>query len=204
MKQKEVNKTKQNKRRHIGSFPGLILLVLSCLLPSGITHAQDIAIKTNLLYNATATFNLGGEVKLSDQYTLDLSVGYNPWTFNDNRKWKHVLVQPEARYWLKESFNGHFLGIHGQYINYNVGNTGPFHTLENNRYEGWGLGAGLSYGYMFRLADHWRMEASLGVGYTYLEYDKYDCRKCGDKQKSSSSHYVGPTRLNLSVIYIIK
>lgn len=74
--------------------------------------AQNVAVKTNLLYDATTTFNLGAEIGLSPRWTLDLSANYNPFSFSDNKKWKHWMAQPEARYWFCERFNGHFMGLH--------------------------------------------------------------------------------------------
>lgn len=43
--------------------------------------AQNVAIKTNLLYDATTTFNLSAEIGLTPQWTLDLSANYNPFHF---------------------------------------------------------------------------------------------------------------------------
>lgn len=77
--------------------------------------AQNLAVKTNLLYDASSTINLGTEIGLSPKWTLDLSANYNGWTFSENKKWKHWLAQPEARYWLCERFNGHFVGAHLEY-----------------------------------------------------------------------------------------
>lgn len=44
--------------------------------------AQDVAVKTNLLYWATTTPNLGMEIGLGKQTTLDIVGGYNPWTLD--------------------------------------------------------------------------------------------------------------------------
>ena len=56
----------------------LILLILVSL--ASYLRAQDIAIKTNLLYGAyTYTPNLSLEVGLGKRSTLDLGGGYNPW-----------------------------------------------------------------------------------------------------------------------------
>lgn len=84
--------------------------------------AQDIAAKTNLLYWATTTPNIGMEFGLGEQTTLELTGGYNPWTLDkeQNKKLKHWLVMPEFRYWLCERFNGHFFGIHTGYTFYNI------------------------------------------------------------------------------------
>ena len=57
--------------------------------------AQNVAVKTNLLYDATTTFNLGAEIGLSPRWTLDLSANYNPFSFSDNKKWKHY---PKCKY----------------------------------------------------------------------------------------------------------
>ena len=79
------------------------------------TYLPKIAIKTNALYWATSTPNLGLEIGLAKKLTLDISGNYNPWKFSDNKQLKHWLVQPELRYWLCERFNGSFFGLHGHY-----------------------------------------------------------------------------------------
>ena len=85
------------------------------------SYAQKVAVKTNLLYDATTTMNLGLEIGLGKKWSLDLSGNYNPWKFDDETRLRHWGVQPELRYWLCEKFNGHFLGLHGHYAKYNVG-----------------------------------------------------------------------------------
>ena len=111
--------------------------------------AQNVAVKTNLLYDATTTFNLGAEIGLSPRWTLDLSANYNPFSFSDNKKWKHWMAQPEARYWFCERFNGHFMGLHLLGDNTTWGREAAFRHLpsvEDYRYEGYYYGAGLAYG----------------------------------------------------------
>lgn len=163
----------------------------------------DWIIKTNVLYIATTTFNLGGEMRLSDYLTLDVSVNYNPWTFSDNRKFKHFLVQPELRYWIYEPFNGHFLGANLLYVHYNAGNL-PLGSLKDSRYQGNAYSLGFSYGYQWILSRHWSLEATLGLGYMYLNYSKYECQTCGSKTGESHKNYFGPTKAGVSLIYVIK
>ena len=87
-----------------------IYFMLAILLASvNSSLAQKWAVKSNLLYDATATINLGVEAALGPRVTLDISGNYNPWEFGDAR-WKHWLIQPEVRYWLCERFNGHLYG----------------------------------------------------------------------------------------------
>ena len=179
----------------------LVIVVFSLLLSMG-SYAQKLAVKSNLLYDATGSMNLGLEVALSNRLTLDLSGNYNPWTINtsSNSKIKHFLVQPELRYWSCEKFAGHFFGVHVHYAYYNVGGS----SLKNNRYDGWLSGAGFTYGYQWLLSNRWSIEASLGVGYAYIDYKKYDCQGCGRYKTTGTTHYFGPTKLGLSLIYIIK
>lgn len=194
------------------SFCGLFSQELNRDLDAPILPGRDVlprlGVKTNLLYDLTTTINLGAEVRLNDYLTLDLSVNYNPWTFSDNRKLKHLLIQPELRYWINEPFNGHFLGAHLMYTRYNVGNLNlPFDVLpglDNSRYDGSGYGLGISYGYQWILSPRWSLEASLGFGYIYQDYSRYECHTCGLKLEDNTKHYFGPTKAAVSLIYIIK
>lgn len=183
-----------------------ILLVLASLQVS----AQSVSVKTNLIYDVSTTVNLGAEVGLSPKWTLDVSANYNGWTFSENKKWKHWLIQPEVRYWLCERFNGHFVGAHLLGGIYNIGNLDTdfmllgtdFGQLKNYRYEGWMAGVGVGYGYQWLLSRHWSLEAEIGVGYVYSRADKFECATCGEKlEDNEPHHYVGPTKVALSLIY---
>ncbi len=173
--------------------------------------AQDVAVKTNLAYWATTTPNLGIEVALAPKWTLDVSGGYNPWTFSDNKKLKHWAVQPEVRYWLCEKMGGHFFGVHLTGGQYNLGNINAdfkmlgtdFSKLKDYRYEGWFAGAGIGYGYAWMLGKHVNLEAELGVGYTYSRYDTYECANCGNQVSKGQSHnYLGPTKAAINLVYV--
>lgn len=184
----------------------LVILVLTVSLP-GIL-AQKAAIKNNLLYDATATPNLALEMALSRKTTLELGAGLNSLDFSDNRKFKHLLVQPELRWWTCDVFNGHFFGIHAHGAQFNVGGwdipVGRLDTFKDNRYEGYLYGGGISYGYQWILSPRWNFEASIGGGYARIHYDKYPCTNCGSKIEEGKYNYWGVTKAALSLIYIIK
>lgn len=167
----------------------------------------SFVLKTNLLMDLTTSFSLGTELKLSDFLTLDISVGYNPWTFSDNKKFKYLSVQPELRYWIYEPFNGHFLGANLLYSYYNVGGVslpfGLMSDLKDYRYQGSAYSIGFSYGYQWILSPRWNLEANIGLGYMYLNNTKYECQTCGKKIEDQSKNYFGLTKLGLSLIYII-
>ncbi len=70
------------------------LLALAMLFAgSSEIQARDLALKTNILYDAALTVNLGGEVALAPKWSFDLSGNLNAWTVNSH-KWKHWMVQP--------------------------------------------------------------------------------------------------------------
>ncbi len=171
-------------------------------------HAQKWAAKTNVLYDATSTINVGVEMGLAPKWTLDVSGNYNPWTFSDYKKLKHWMVQPEARYWLCERFNGHFFGLHAHGGQFNLANLdlpfGTFSALEDHRAEGWFAGAGVGYGYHWILGNHWSLEAELGLGFIHANYDRYECERCGELLGRAHKNYWGLTKAAISIIYIIK
>ena len=174
-------------------------------------QAQKVAVKTNLLYDATTTINAGIEFGLAPKWTLDLSGNFNGWTMSHDRKWKHWMVQPEARYWFCDRFAGHFLGFHTLGGQYNIGHLKnnikflgtDFSKLSDSRYQGWFIGAGIAYGYAWVLNKHWNLEGEIGVGYVYTEYDRFNCKGCGKKvEEDKNHHYFGPTKAAINLIYV--
>ena len=193
---------------NIGSFL-LVLVVAMLYTPGG--KAQDVAIKTNLAYDATASINLGMEFALTRQWTLDVSGNLNAWNMPNDMKWKHWFVQPEARYWFCEKFAGHFLGIHAHSGQDNVGGIPnninflgtDFSRLTNSRFQGWFAGGGIAYGYAFILGKHFNLELELGIGYSYTRYDRFECAGCGRKvEENKEHHYVGPTKAAVNLVYL--
>ena len=198
----------------------LIIAVFAFLASMGSVHAQKVAMKTNALYWATATPNLGMEFAMSDRWTFELEGGYNPWNLdtNNNMKVKHWLVSPEFRYWFCNSFQGHFIGINANYTQFNIGglpqgmpnlfvnlNTEvPMPDLSVARIQGWAVGAGLTYGYAFPIARRWNMEFTVGYGWWYTQYDQFESRKCGLFQQAVARHALGPATAGISFIYMIK
>ena len=197
-----------------------ILIIFFLLLFSGISvNAQRIGVKTNALYLATSTPNIGLEYAFADRFSLELEGGYNPWTLDSDRnmKAKHFLVSPEVRYWFCESFNGHFIGINANYTLFNLSGVDVpavffpsarsamvLEDLKNRRSEGWAAGAGLTYGCVWPIARRWNLECTVGLGYWYTDYDKFESRKCGLFQEHVSHGAFGPTALGISFIYLIR
>lgn len=173
-------------------------------------QAQDWAIKTNLISDATATVNIGTEIGIAPKWTIDISGSYNNWSKNDSVKWKHAFIQPEARYWFCDRFSRHFIGAHLIGGAFNLGNIRnnisilgtDFSVLSQKRYQGYAYGAGVVYGFAFMLSKSVNLELELGVGYAYLDYDIFNCSGCGRKVGSDNHHYVGPTKAAVNLVFV--
>lgn len=188
----------------------LLLLTLLCGL-SG--YGQTTAIKTNLLYLATTTPNIGVEWKTGKHYTAALTCGYNPFRFREykdregntvNPKLHHWTAAAEMRYWFCESFLGWNVGVNVFAGEYNVGGLKFIGPLKEGRYKGWGMGAGMTVGYQIPLSERWGIDLSAGVGYIHCKYNKYDCYACADKQGSFRRQYIGPTKVAVAIVYFLK
>lgn len=165
--------------------------------------SQTTSLKNNLLYDATLTPNIGIEQKIDSLSTVQLFYGLNPWRLSDTKRLRHWSLMPEYRRWLKEPFLGHFFGIHALGGEFNIAGIGPTASIRDYHYEGWYVGGGLTYGYAWRLAEHWNLEAAIGLGYVHLAYDKYENEECGLLLDSRHKNYVGPTKLALNIAYLI-
>lgn len=187
------------KKRALSFFCALTVIIT--------VYSQNIVIKNNLLHDAIATPNLAIEIGLKEKTTLDLYGGLNLFTYNNNKKWKHWLVQPELRFWTCEKFNGTFFGIHAHGGEFNIGGVDlPFNIFpeaKDHRYEGYFYGGGVSVGHQWVLGKHWNMEASIGGGYARIHYDKFLCPKCGPRIKTDNKNYWGVTKATISLIYTI-
>lgn len=166
-----------------------ILFLGICLISTGVAYSQDFAIKSNILYDATTTINLGVEFALSDKLTLDISGNYNPWVFPDTyvryddkgeveERWdgrfKHWMIQPEVRWWPCEKFNGHFFGAHLHAGGFNVGGLnflpeGIGTTLPEPDYVNYRYGTGIRW----QRFEGWLAGAGVSYGYHLMLTNRF-------------------------------
>lgn len=78
-----------------------------------------------------------------------------------------------------------------------------FSKLEDSRFQGWFVGAGLGYGYAWMWGRHWNMEFELGLGYAYSEADEFRCTGCGKKLREDvPHHYFGLSKAAVALVYL--
>lgn len=173
------------------------IILLLAFVPCCAMLAQHVSVKTNALYWAALSPNIGAEVSFAQRSSIALDGMMNLWAFKGNKKINFLAVQPEYRYWFCQPMSRHFTGIHLHYANYNGG-------FKKHRYNGNLYGAGVSYGYQWYLAPRWNLEATIGLGYAYMDHDIYERPKCGKFLGTGYRHYWGITKLGISIVYIIK
>ena len=200
----EMNKSTTKKR------PILIaLLLFFCVCQDAV--AQRVALRNNLLYDATLSPNLGAEVRLDSTWTLGLNVGFNAWDIDKttNKKWRHVLVSPNVRkYFHKGDTLWHKGYVEGNliYSHFNVGNTkipfGLYSAVKDRRLQGDLIALGGKYGYSWILARNWRLEAEAGVAIGYAWFKEYECDHCGTFYGKGDRIFLLP-QLGINIVYII-
>ena len=185
----------------------LVVLIISVAFSETIS-AQNVAVRNNLLYDLTLTPNLGIDVKLGDQWSGGLSAGFNPWPTSDNvsRKWRHLLIAPQLRYWTKGVFEDRstYWVLNLIYSHYNVADVkfpfGMYSDVRDKRLQG-DLGAlGVSFGYTWRLSRLFRMEAEAGVSGGYAWSKQYACGHCGTYEGRNDKAFLMP-KLALNLVF---
>lgn len=183
-----------------------VLLLLTCTLLVCAQRDFHMTIGNNLLYDATLTPNLRVGLKLSEHWSAGLTAGYRPWPTDEttNTKWRHLLLSPDVRYWLKGVNTGHFIGGNLIYAHYNIANVDPIiYKVEKNIRRQGDLGAvGVFYGYSWALGRYWNIEALIGGAVAYTKYEAFACGHCGKKLKDDKKVLLMP-QAALSIVYNI-
>lgn len=167
-----------------------------------------IALRTNLLYDATLSPNLGVDVRVDSAWTVGLLVGINAWDINEkeNKKWRHALFSIRARKYRDSLFHKGYYEADVIYSHYNVGNTkipfGLYSAVKDRRLQGDLIALGGKYGYSWILSRTWRIEAEAGVAVGYAWFKEYDCPHCGTFLGNGDRIFLLP-QLGINVVYII-
>lgn len=195
------------KQHHKHKMPRLIIIAILFSWALTDAHAQNVAVRNNLLYDLTLTPNLGVDVKLDEQWSAGVSGGFRPWPLSDNtsRKWRHLLIAPQMRYWPQGVFKDHstYWVLNLIYSHYNVADIklpfGIYSDVNDKRLQG-DLGAlVVSFGYTWRLSRLFRMEAEAGLGGGYSWSKQYSCGHCGTYEGRNDKAFLMP-KLALNLV----
>lgn len=176
--------------------------------------AQTAALRSNLLYDATLSPNLGVEFRVDSLWSVGVNAGLNVWDIDkqQNKKWRHLLVSPNLRHYFglrRDSVSvrgAHYWEADLIYSHFNVGNTripfGLYSGVKDRRLQGDLLALGGKYGYSWILSRDWRIEAEAGVAVGYAWFKEYDCDVCGTYYGRDDRIFLLP-QLGINVVYII-
>lgn len=185
-----------------------VVLLIACMSADRV-GAQTVALRNNLLYDATLTPNLGADIRVDSLWTIGALVGLNAWDIDKdkNKKWRHLLISPNVRRWLGDvPFHKSYVEGDLIYSHFNVGNTkipfGFYSAVKDRRLQGDLVALGGKYGYSWILARHWRIEAEAGVAVGYAWFKEYECATCGKQLGNGDRIFLLP-QLGINVVYII-
>lgn len=159
--------------------------------------AQIFAVRADALAALTGTLHLGTEISVADKWSVEASGYWNP-VKSSSLSMNFHAVQIGSRYWLYESFVGHFVGGQLSYVGYDLGS-------RTSRYNGRAYGIGFSYGHAWMLSKRWFVTLEAGVG-LYRTKDTRRDPTVGDWDDEYIYHYrrwtLAPSRLEVSFSYL--
>jgi len=205
---------------------------MTMVVLSSKAFCQHVSIRTNMLYDATLTPNVGVGVKVDSVWSVGLNAGFNAWDIDkqQNKKWRHLLVSPNVRRY--HGFKRDTLCTYGYlsdgsygvirdsvvtrraryweanliYSHFNVGNTripfGLYSGVRDRRLQGDLIALGGKYGYSWILSRSWRVEAEAGIAVGYAWFKEYDCVVCGESLGNGNRIFLLP-QLGINIVYII-
>ena len=167
----------------------------------------SFAVKTNLPADLVTAVNLGVEVPLGENFSLNAHFTFPWWTagpYGNKYALQMLDAEGELRWWFapgEERLQGHYVALQG---------SGGKFDLQWGRdigcYQCYNWGVGLSYGYSMSLSEHWNLEFALTLGYLAIDYQHYVPSPdwsvlIRDNAKAGTLHYFGPTGLKVSLVY---
>lgn len=162
-------------------------------------HGQILAVHNDLAMDALTIPNLGFELRVGERSTIALNGLFSRKVLG--QKFECVAFQPEYRYWFGgRPMLSYFVGFGGIIGNYDV-------DWKRHIYKGEAAGAGVTIGYVARLSSRFNVDFHAGVGvvaYRCKEYYDGDHYEYFTRDYNSTGTWLMPTRIGVSISYIIK
>ena len=198
------------KSFHIRALCLLTVSLLFCLKAS----AQQFSVSTNVVdWVAVGTVNAEGGVALQRHFSAFAGFRINPWVFrsgNPEDRFEDPLGDEErqfqdkkqayyagVRYWPWYIFSGWWVGMRGQYMEYD---RGGFIVHEREAGDAWGIG--LSGGYSYMLNENFNIDFGMGFWGGQTNYGTYRCTNCGQPVENGKKWFVLPDYIAVSLMYI--
>lgn len=184
-----------------------ILLAVVFMGLTMVTRAQMFVVGTEATSDLLMAPSLGLELVTGNYSSVALN------GFHCSGSWLGMLkdakitaLQPEYRYWFSgRPIHKWFVGVGGLGALYDI-------TYKGKVYDGYALGVGLTYGYVINLTRRLNIDIHSGFGVVmynrkeYYQHDSYDTYYTldGQQRANAKGYYLLPTRIGVSVTYILK
>ena len=167
------------------------------------------ALKTNLLFDAALMPNVEIEVPIGKRWSINGEYVFPWWLLKDNRYCLEILSGGlEGRYWCgssqkrerREILTGHFFGLYVGGGKYDL-------QWKENGYQGeFFIAAGISYGWVTRIARNLHLELSAGIGLLRTDYRHYHAQDHYQTllwQENGNYTWLGPTKVKVSLVWLL-
>lgn len=180
---------------------------LSGEIADSVVSSGSWYVKTNIPVWGMLWVNAAAEIDFRDtRWSAQLPIYWSGWDyFISTRKYRVLALQPELRFWFgKGSRNGFFAGIHLGIAWYNLAFNGEIRYQDHSRRTP-AIGGGFAVGYRFALSRDrkWSMEASMGAGAYYLDYDIFHNDAGGRLTGRCQRTFFGIDHAAVSIVYSI-
>ena len=166
--------------------------------------AQNLALKTNLLYDVVLVPNVAIEYAINEHISINADWMYAWWSRDTKHDyWRTYGGDLEARYWFSNKngriLTGHHVGAYAGILTYDVEFGGTGYMGEK-----WSYMFGLSYGYSLPLYKKLNLDFEIGLGYFGGEYYEYE-PEFGSYiwQQTKMRKWFGPTRAEVSLVWLL-
>lgn len=165
------------------------------------------AAKTNMLYDALITPNVGVEFNIDKQRRYSVAANWMyAWWKSDPDSWYHRTYGGDIelrRYFGKQAqerpFTGWHAGVYGQMLTYDFEWGGRGYLGDK-----WSWAAGISGGWSKAIGKRLNLDFTLGVGYLWGEYQEYlPVDDCYVWQATKNRRWIGPTKAEVSLVWIL-
>lgn len=163
-----------------------------------------LVLKTNMLYDLAVVPNIGLELALGKNWSVEADWMYAWWSRDiSHRYWRVYGGEVGVRRWFgrqgRRVLTGHHVGLYGQMLTYDF-------ELGGKGFQGgrWTWGGGVSYGYSLPVGRHLNIDFTIGFGYAGGEYKKYHPDNgCYVWDSTHRLNWFGPTRAEVSLVWYI-
>ena len=165
---------------------------------------QNLALKTNLLYDVALVPNVAVEYAINNHISINADWMYAWWSRDSKHDyWRTYGGNIEARYWFSNSsdriLTGHHVGAYAGILTYDVEFGGTGYMGDR-----WSYMFGLSYGYSLPIYKKLNLDFEIGVGYFGGKYYVYE-PEFGSYvwQQTKNRKWFGPTRAEVSLVWLL-